>query len=70
MRLLNDSVIPAEYRIFTKTKRSVFSPDIREGVLAPHESIQVTVTVRALCLMVEVDGPFFLNPYSPLVACL
>lgn len=49
LRLLNDSVIPAEVRIFTKTKRSVFAVDVHEAVIAPHESINVTVTVCSQC---------------------
>eukprot|EP00698_Gefionella_okellyi_P022526 TRINITY_DN7486_c0_g1_i1.p1 TRINITY_DN7486_c0_g1~~TRINITY_DN7486_c0_g1_i1.p1 ORF type:complete len:4186 (-),score=1237.39 TRINITY_DN7486_c0_g1_i1:99-12656(-) len=44
--LVNTSVIAAEFRVFTKTKNSVFTVEPREGVLQPHETIQLVVTAH------------------------
>jgi hydrocephalus-inducing protein len=44
--LTNDSKIPAPYRTFIKGARSKFRVDVREGTLAPGESVTLTVTAN------------------------
>ena len=39
-------MIPAEFRVFPKSKHSVFSVEPREGLISPHESVVLTVTAN------------------------
>lgn len=40
----NSSVIPAAFKTFIKTAKSVFRVDVRDGVLGPHESLDLHLT--------------------------
>ncbi len=44
--LTNDSLIPAPFRCYFKNPRSVFRVDINSGMLAPQESITLTITAH------------------------
>jgi hydrocephalus-inducing protein len=44
LKMTNDSLIPAEFKLFVKSKRPYFSINMDEGVLAPNESISLILT--------------------------
>ena len=46
LTLTNDSLISAPFKTFIKNARSKYRVDLREGVLAPHETTTITVTAN------------------------
>jgi hydrocephalus-inducing protein len=46
LKLTNDSLIPAPFRCYFKNPKSVFRVDINSGMLAPQESITLTLTAH------------------------
>ena len=46
LKITNDSLIPAPFRCYFKNPRSVFRVDTNSGMLAPQESIEITLTAH------------------------
>ena len=46
LKITNDSLIPAPFRCYFKNPRSVFRVDVNSGMLAPQESIEITLTAH------------------------
>lgn len=46
LKVTNNSPIPAAFKTFIKNTRSVFRVDIRDGVLAPQETVNFSVTAH------------------------
>ena len=73
LKVTNDSLINAPFKTFIKNARSKYRVDIREGVLMPQETVDLTITAnlddttmhRDQMHMIVAEGDNLIVPWLP-----